>query len=629
MNPFRFFKRSLRGRIILLVGLGMVALAGILRLSSLWESRLLFDRALSERRRLAQALADHLDYILRSNLVILQDVALEARGGLGVDLKPVKAALREAYLRSLFTEGVFLLDRRGRIVWIEPQRPSRVHEDFSSLPPVRRTLEAGRPEVSDLVINGGKRIYAVVPIRDWRGELVGAVGGTLDPESLRFRSLLHPIRLGDTTYLELVDGHGIVLTSTKAGRAFTESDHGRFLAGLIQERRSVVGTCHSCHEGEGLSGREREVIAFAPLTVAPWGVSIRQAEREALAPAFTIERRLFFLGSLTILLALLFAWGVARSVTKPLGVLTRAAQRIAGGDLDEPIPSLGEDEIGRLARSFDQMRATLRASLEAISEGKRELEKRVQERTRELESLYQELRRKEELRGELLKKVIVAQEEERRRIARELHDETSQALAALLLSVETGLQGAPQEVRERLHRIKALADRTLDSIHRLIFDLRPSVLDDLGLVSALRWSAESRLEPMGIDLSFEVIGSERRLPPEIETALFRIGQEAITNIARHAEAEGVRITVEFGEEGVRLQVEDDGKGFDPEEVTGSVKGTRGLGLLGMRERTALLGGTLTIQSEPGKGTRVTVEVPLPGLRAGTPGADEDQGSHRR
>lgn len=611
MSPFRFLKRNLRGRIILLVGLGMVVLAGVLRLSSMWEVREISDRALNERQQLARALADHLDYILKSNLILLQDVALGARVGLReAALKPMKAALREAYLRSIFTEGVFLLDRTGKMVWIEPQHPSRMHEDFSSLPPIRRALEAGRPEVSDLVIDGKKRIYAVVPIRDWHGELVGAVGGELDPESPRFRSLLHPIRLGDTTYLEIVDDHGIVLASTKAGRAFMESDHGRFLARLIQEKRPVVGTCHSCHEEEGLPEREREVIAFAPLTSAPWGVSIRQAEKEALAPAFTLERRLLFVGSLTILVALLFAWGVARSVTKPLGILTQAAQRIAEGDLDEPIQPLGEDEVGRLARSFDQMRTTLNTSLETIAEGKRDLEKRVQERTRELEVLYHELQRKEEMRGELLKKVIAAQEEERKRIARELHDETSQALATFLLSFDTAVNSAPEEVKGRLQQVKAMANRTLDSIHRLIFDLRPSILDDLGLPSALQWSAESRLEPMGIDLFFEIIGSERRLTPEIETTLFRIGQEVISNIARHAEAESVRITVEFGDKVVRLQVEDDGKGFDPEEVASSVEGARGLGLLGMKERAALLDGTLTIHSEPGKGARIDVRVPV-------------------
>lgn len=612
MSPFHRVRKNLRGRIILLVGLGMAALAAILGLSSLWEIRDLADRALQERRRLAQAVASHLDTILKSNLVILQEVALNARAELREEggLRPVKEALRDAFHRSMFTEGVFLADRDGRLVWSEPQGQAATRRDLSSLPPVRRSLETGRPAVSNLVADGKRRVYAAVPVRDWQGEVVGVVGGALDLEGPRFRALLDPTPSGDTTYLELVDGHGIVLASTKAGQDFTESDHGRFLVGLIQEKKSVVGTCHSCHDEKGIPEREREIIAFAPLTSAPWGLSIRQREREALAPMHTMERRLLVVGSLTILVALLYAWGVARSVTKPLGILAQGAQRIARGDLDESIAPSGEDEVGDLALAFDQMRVQLKASFEAIAAAKRDLEQRVQERTRELEILYQELRKKEEIRGILLKKVITAQEEERKRIARELHDETSQALAALLLAIESSLSTAREESKERLSRMKAVADRTLDGIHRLIFDLRPSVLDDLGLAAALRWSAESHLEPIGIDLDFDVIGTERRLPPEIETTLFRIGQEAVANIVRHAEAESVRITVEFGERVVRLHVVDDGEGFTPEAVAGPTEGPRGLGLLGMRERAALVDGMLTIQSEPGKGTRVTVEVPM-------------------
>ncbi len=611
MSPFRVLRRSLRGRIILLVGLGMVALAAVMGLSSLWEVQDLADRALQERRRLALAVADHLDTILTSNLIALQEVALGARGGFaGGDLRPVKAALREAYLRSIFAEGVFLLDRSGRTIWGEPQHQAPMQRDLMSLSPVRRALESGRPEVSGVIGNEKKRIYAVVPIRDWQGEVVGVVGGALDPESPRFRALLHPIPFGDTTYLELVDDHGIVLASTKAGRQFMESDHGHFLVSLMEEKKSVVGTCHSCHKETGLSEREREIIAFAPLTAAPWGLSIRQSESEALGPGFALQRRLLIVVSLTILVALLYAWGVARSVTKPLRILAQGAQRIARGELDEPIPSLGEDEMGALALAFDQMRAQLKASFETIAEAKRGLEQRVQERTRELQILYQELQKKEEMRGILLKKVITAQEEERKRIARELHDETSQALTTLLLAIETGLSSAPAEAKERLSRMKAMAGRTLDSIHRLIFDLRPSVLDDLGLPAALRWSAETHLEPLGIDLTFDVIGTERRLPPEIETTLFRIGQEVVANIVRHAEAESVGITVAFNEQVVGLDIVDDGKGFDPEAMDRSFEGPRGLGLLGIKERVALLDGTVSIQSAPGKGTRVSVEVPV-------------------
>ncbi|MBI2987747.1 MAG: HAMP domain-containing protein [Deltaproteobacteria bacterium] len=609
MKPFQFLRGSLRGRVLLLVGLWMIALVIILMISNFMGSRELSDRVFRERQRLAQALADNLDNILKSHLVLLQDVAFRARASLEKrDLGAVKVALREFYVRSLFAEGAFLLDKGGKVIWVEPRYPPGEQKDFSSLPPVRLALEGGRPAISNFIGNGKKRIYAVVPVRNWHGEVVGAVGGEMDLESVQFRSLLHPVEPGETSYLDIVDGNGSVLASTKPNRAFTESDHGRFLAGLIQEKKSVVGSCHSCHEKRGFP--VREVIAFAPLTVASWGVSIRQAEREAMAPGFAMERRFLLIGSVTILMALLFAWGVARSVTKPLAVLGQASQRIARGNLDEPVSPLGTDEIGHLGESLDQMREALKASLETIAEGKRDLEKRVQERTRELEGLYLELQKKEEIRGELLRKVITVQEEERKRIARELHDETSQALATLLLSIETSGSGAPEQIRERLAQMKRLTNQTLENVHRMIFDLRPSFLDDLGLVSTLRWAGESRLEPMGIDLLFEVVGAERRLGPEVETTLFRVGQEAISNIAKHAEANSVKITVDFGEDRLRLQVEDDGKGFVPETVPASGEAARGLGLLGMKERAALIGGTFTIDSESGKGTCVCVEVPL-------------------
>jgi signal transduction histidine kinase len=610
LSRFRFLRRSLRRRIVFLVGVGMLALAAILGASMLGASRELSQQALHDRLRLAQAVADHVDYVVKSSLVVLQDVALRARTDLGAaDLKPLKAALQEAYLHSIFTDGVCVLDRGGELVWMEPQQAAHPQTSFSTLAPVRSALETGKPEVSGLVGHERKRIYAAVPIRNWGGELMGVVVGELDPQSSRFRSLLAVGGMDGATSVDLVDGRGIILISNHADRAFTQSDHGRVLADAIRAKRPVLGACHGCHEENGLSERRPEVLAFVPLTFAPWGVSIRESERKAFAAASALRQRLVVVGSITILVALLFAWGTARSVTKPLGVLRVAAQRIAAGNLDAPTPPLGDDEIGDLAHSFDQMRTALKTSAETIAQWNRDLEERVQTRTREIEALYRELKRKEEMRGELLKKVIAAQEEERRRIARELHDETSQASAALLLAIETSAKSASEETQRRLASMKAMAGRILDSIHRLIFDLRPSMLDDLGLPSALRSAAERRLEPLGMDLSFEVLGAERRLKPEIETALFRIGQEAISNIRKHADAESVKIQVEFGDRFVRLQVEDDGQGFNPDEVDRAADAARGLGLLGMKERAALLDGSLTVHSEPGKGTQVTVTIP--------------------
>ncbi len=225
--------------------------------------------------------------------------------------------------------------------------------------------------------------------------------------------------------------------------------------------------------------------------------------------------------------------------------------------------------------------------------------------------LYAEVQRKERMRGELLRKVITAQEEERKRMARELHDDTSQALTALLYAAEeaAGLNDIA-EVQRMLQNMRGLAQKTLDGVHKLIFDLRPSMLDHLGLVPALRWFAQSRLEACNIRLEVEEGNLPRRLPPAVETALFRVVQEAVTNIAKHALARNVRIALGITAGVASVTVEDDGVGFDLVELTLSPDSGRGLGLLGMRERVQLLGGELNIDTAPGQGTRMDVFVPM-------------------
>ncbi|MCX7668959.1 MAG: GAF domain-containing sensor histidine kinase, partial [Anaerolineae bacterium] len=225
--------------------------------------------------------------------------------------------------------------------------------------------------------------------------------------------------------------------------------------------------------------------------------------------------------------------------------------------------------------------------------------------------LYAELQRRERLRGELLHKIIAAQEEERKRIARDLHDETSQTLTALLYAVDEALELTDTaEIRQMLYNMRTVAQRTLDGVHKLIFDLRPSMLDHLGLVPALRWFAHSRLEPANVRVTIEDIHAPRRLPNEVETALFRVIQEAITNIARHALARNVRIVFEAQGDAVAITIEDDGIGFDMVSVTLSPDSGRGLGLLGMQERIELLGGHFHIDSAPGFGTRIHISVPV-------------------
>ena len=162
--------------------------------------------------------------------------------------------------------------------------------------------------------------------------------------------------------------------------------------------------------------------------------------------------------------------------------------------------------------------------------------------------LYSEIQRKEEMRGELLRLIISTQEEERKRIARELHDETSQSLTGLAVNIEAVVNALPlhpRQLEDKLRRMQSIALDALDGIHRAIYELRPSLLDDLGLVSAIHWHSDNSLKEAGIEAHVGVEGVERRLPIQIETALFRIVQEATTNIIRHAGASSVDITIKF------------------------------------------------------------------------------------
>jgi two-component system sensor histidine kinase UhpB len=208
--------------------------------------------------------------------------------------------------------------------------------------------------------------------------------------------------------------------------------------------------------------------------------------------------------------------------------------------------------------------------------------------------------------------IINAQEQERQRIARELHDETSQVLTSLLISLavlEESIES--QEARDRIADTRALAHSTLRAIRNLSIDLRPSALDDLGLLPALRWYVKEYQKKCSIEVEFHASGLKERLPAEMETALYRIVQECLTNTARHANARKVRINLKQTQDSIKAIMVDDGKGFDYEALLKNPGEGRGLGIAGMQERALLLNGTLKVDSVQGRGTRVEVNIPLP------------------
>ena len=266
---------------------------------------------------------------------------------------------------------------------------------------------------------------------------------------------------------------------------------------------------------------------------------------------------------------------------RPLTELGKVMKRVRAGERSLRAPLTGVDsQADQLAEAFNMV-------LEALDEASR-------------------------LRAS---QIIQAQEQERQRIARELHDETSQVLTSLLISLTLLEESVEtQEARERIADTRALAHSTLRAIRNLSIDLRPSALDDLGLLPALRWYVKEYQKKCSIDVEFHATGFKERLPAEMETALYRIVQECLTNTAKHANANRVTITLKEETDRVYARITDDGEGFDYEALLKTPGQERGLGLAGMNERAVLLDGTLNIHSTFERGTIIEVSIPLPSVR---------------
>jgi two-component system sensor histidine kinase DegS len=231
---------------------------------------------------------------------------------------------------------------------------------------------------------------------------------------------------------------------------------------------------------------------------------------------------------------------------------------------------------------------------------------------REQQRAAEELSKMQQNLRYYLKQATKAQEEERKRISHELHDDTIQALVVLsrqLDALASNKKELSEETRLQLEDLWQQTDSILKGLRRLSQDLRPAALDRLGLLPALEWLASNVTEHSGVTTEVNVVGKERRLPEEVAIALFRITQEALRNVWRHSGATSASILVEFEDSNTRITIKDNGRGFRlPENIAEMAKDGK-LGLAGMQERAQLVGGTLKVRSQPNRGTVVTVELP--------------------
>lgn len=285
-----------------------------------------------------------------------------------------------------------------------------------------------------------------------------------------------------------------------------------------------------------------------------------------------------------ILITLLVNRVIIKSALHPLHELGVALERVNSGQINIPdsLKNYRDPEIHRLIMVIDSML------------------NRLANRTKQLQAISE--------------RAINAQEEERVRIARSLHDDTAQAISMLIIQLErleSMIAAGTPDLACQVGDAKSMATQLLENLRKVIWDLRPSILDDLGLLSAIRWFARTNLEAVGVTVDFVGAVEPMRLPTHLETMLFRISQEAVSNIVRHARADKVSIRLWLEEMNVWLEIRDDGRGFDTEKTVEGAVYRKQLGLLGIQERVSLVGGKMVVESARGAGTRLRVRVPLP------------------
>jgi signal transduction histidine kinase len=454
--------------------------------------------------------------------------------------------------RTAFDGGIASLDARGNLLNALPTR-----EVWEMRRVVLTTMPAAKTTFSAPFVESGA-VRVIVALRAGDGVLAGTF--TLPP--------LVNIGVGARGVAYLVAPNGKIVAHPNAARLGQDlSQH----EGIAEVMRGESGaTFHHDANGTEL------VVGYAPIVPTGWGLVIEEPWAEVVAPMFQYSVLL----PLVLLLAAIAALGAiyfgVRDVIRPLQNLAQAANRIAFGDYQAAEQLVGGvREIEDLRETLDGMARQVRAAQAAMQS--------------------------------YITTIMRGQEDERMRLARELHDDTIQSLIALQQRIEMtqkALGKDPALAAAKMAELKTLLGDALTSVRRFVRDLRPTYLDELGLIPALEMLTRES------NASLAVEGKEQRLDAERELALFRIVQEALRNIAKHAHAKNVTVKLSFDSDEATATVEDDGVGFDAPEAPTAYARVGHFGLMGMQERAQLFGGSVYVKSERGKGTKVVAYVPI-------------------
>jgi two-component system sensor histidine kinase UhpB len=453
-------------------------------------------------------------------------------------------------------------------------------------PYFERAKQLRRPVRSALHDDGaGRRVVAVaVPYYDRAGRFGGCVLGIWDLAGDRLGAPVESIRVGEQGYAFLVDRDGSILY---------HPDQNLLGAGW-QGHPAVAAVAIGHADAQTVRWRsERTIIAYAPIPLTRlasslvadeswegWGLLTSQLWEDIVAPLQPYLVLMLFLLLLALLLPLAFLAVNSRRIVAPLQSLVAQAEEVAAGRFESRVSvDSGPTEVRELEEAFNTMVAQL-----------------VKYRT--------------DIQNYVVS-ILNTQEQERKRVARELHDDTAQALVVLGRRIELAADlTSRQELARELDELRDMVDDTVRSVRSFTRDLRPPLLEELGLPRSLQILGDrlTREEPLAVEVRIE--GQPRQLLPEVELGLYRLAQEGLSNIRRHAQATRATVELIYGDATLVLRIADDGVGFQAPEDPAALVNSGRLGLVGIYERARLFGGRAEIDSAPGRGTVVTIRIPV-------------------
>ncbi len=482
-------------------------------------------------------------------------------------------------LLDAFDGGVIILDGRGLVTVSVPNRPDLMGQNMAIRPYFQNTRALRRPTFSDIFQETGSNenvIVVTAPILR-EGRFQGLIAGTFYLERQRLGEAVLKLKVGDRGLVYLVDRNGRVIYHPEA-------------EAIGQDFSDRLPVEHLMHAEEGALVAQdpegaRAVFGFAIVSATGWGLVIKEPWAQVVAPIASYLRIIVLVLIVTFALtAAMISLGVRR-ITEPIANLVNQTAHVARGDFSARVGLGTIKEIRELGLAFnamveqvDRYRAGLRRYVAAVTH---------------------------------------SQEEERKRIARDLHDDTIQSLIAIGQRIELCRASLPgeasntdfMEAMAQLSDIRHMVTATIENVRQFSRDLRPMALEDLGLIPALQFLVNDLARSDSIQAHLETAGSPQGLPLDLEVAIYRIVQEALQNVRRHARAETVTVRAQFNPQEVEISVEDDGMGFVMPETATDLASLGSFGLLGIEERVQLLGGQLKIVSQPEHGTRLEVVLP--------------------